>query len=512
MNYKRNKWTKHADFIILDLLCMESALLCANAVRFEGNFFDRAYGELAFVSALLFVCLIFFTEPHSDILRRGYLRELRSVVLTNALLAGLLAVYLFVTHRSLIYSRIMSVTFIVFRMCFMYVERVLWKRWIRRRTYRSRRMASLVLVTEPGSAEKCVNRMQRTPFGEVRLGGIILLAAEEKDAPPKTGEAGQTGTTETAEISAGEKDTERWQQEAAAGQEDRTVSGTGEGKTCGIPVVGTEKDLVTYCKANVVDDVLFYGCEDKLRKYAEVLTDMGIRVHMNLAQVEEDCRKYRVNYINGIMVLTSSPVQTSEWSRLAKRLMDIVGGLVGSVVTILLTLILAPIIKIQSPGPVFFRQTRIGKNGRKFQIYKFRSMYMDAEERKKELMAQNKMQGLMFKMDDDPRIYPFGHFLRNTSLDEFPQFFNVLKGEMSLVGTRPPTVDEYEQYLPHHKSRLAMKPGITGLWQVSGRSDITDFEEVVRLDNQYIRNWSLGLDLKILFKTVIVLVKGKGAV
>ena len=137
---------------------------------------------------------------------------------------------------------------------------------------------------------------------------------------------------------------------------------------------------------------------------------------------------------------------------------------------------------------------------------------MDAEERKKELMEQNKMTGLMFKMDDDPRITPIGKFIRKTSLDEFPQFINIFKGDMSLVGTRPPTVDEFKQYDAHHKSRLAIKPGLTGLWQVSGRSDITDFEEVVRLDNEYIRNFSISYDLKIILKTVAVVFKREGSV
>ena len=145
-------------------------------------------------------------------------------------------------------------------------------------------------------------------------------------------------------------------------------------------------------------------------------------------------------------------------------------------------------------------------------MYKFRSMYMDAEERKKELMAQNKMSGLMFKMDDDPRVTPIGRFMRKTSIDEFPQFINIFKGDMSLVGTRPPTVDEYNQYDQHHKSRLAMKPGLTGMWQVSGRSEITDFEEVVRLDNEYIMNFSISLDIKILIKTVFTVLKRKGSV
>ncbi|MCC8102008.1 MAG: sugar transferase, partial [Clostridiales bacterium] len=176
------------------------------------------------------------------------------------------------------------------------------------------------------------------------------------------------------------------------------------------------------------------------------------------------------------------------------------------------------------PGPVFFAQERVGKNGRKFKLYKLHSIYLDADARKAELMKENKMSdGKMFKMDFDPRVIGneilpdgshkkgFGQFLRDSSLDEFPQFWNVLKGDMSLVGTRPPLVGEVSEYELHHRARLAIKPGITGMWQVSGRSDITDFEEVVRLDKQYISEWSLWLDIKILFKTVWVVLFRKGA-
>lgn len=138
-------------------------------------------------------------------------------------------------------------------------------------------------------------------------------------------------------------------------------------------------------------------------------------------------------------------------------------------------------------------------------------MYPDSDKRKKELMKENSIEdGLMFKMPDDPRIYPFGKIIRKYSLDEFPQFLNVLKGDMSLVGTRPPTVDEYERYELHHRSRLAIQPGITGMWQVSGRSKIKNFEDVVKLDNKYIKDWSLGLDIKILLATIKVVVMGDG--
>ena len=172
--------------------------------------------------------------------------------------------------------------------------------------------------------------------------------------------------------------------------------------------------------------------------------------------------------------------------------------------------IIALWIKKDSPGPVFFKQKRVGKNGRYFYIYKFRSMYQDAEKRKKELMSQNEMSGLMFKMKDDPRITKVGKFIRKTSIDELPQFINVFLGDMSLVGTRPPTVNEFMQYEGHHKRRLSMKPGITGMWQAYGRKTVTDFEDIVKMDLEYIDNWSIGLDIKILFKTIASVVTTGG--
>ena len=149
--------------------------------------------------------------------------------------------------------------------------------------------------------------------------------------------------------------------------------------------------------------------------------------------------------------------------------------------------------------------------GRKFKFYKFRTMVVGADAMKKDLMEQNEMDGFMFKMKEDPRIFKIGRFMRKFSVDELPQFWNVLKGDMSLVGTRPPTEEEFKQYELHHKARLGIKPGLTGMWQVSGRSDIRDFEEVVALDTYYISNWTLGMDIRILFKTILVVLVGKGS-
>ena len=176
---------------------------------------------------------------------------------------------------------------------------------------------------------------------------------------------------------------------------------------------------------------------------------------------------------------------------------------------VLITIFIGPIIFIKSPGPIFYKQKRIGKNGKQFNMYKFRSMVMNADALKKDLMSQNQVKdGFMFKIKNDPRIIPgIGNFIRKTSLDEFPQFINVLKGDMSLVGTRPPTVDEWNKYELKHRIRMAIKPGITGMWQVSGRNKITDFNDVIKLDSYYINNWSLSLDISILFKTVISLLK-----
>ncbi len=175
-------------------------------------------------------------------------------------------------------------------------------------------------------------------------------------------------------------------------------------------------------------------------------------------------------------------------------------------------LIVALAIKLDSPGPVFFKQTRMGLHGKKFQVWKFRTMRTDAEELQKGLEEHNEItDGVIFKIKDDPRITGIGSFLRRYSLDEFPQIFNVLLGEMALVGPRPLPIRDVDKFSPHHFFRHEVLPGVTGLWQVSGRSNIVDFEQVIQLDFDYIENWSLAMDLRILMKTVMVVLKKEGA-
>jgi exopolysaccharide biosynthesis polyprenyl glycosylphosphotransferase len=283
----------------------------------------------------------------------------------------------------------------------------------------------------------------------------------------------------------------------------------------GVPVVAAYEDALEYAKVNIVDEVYInvsYVTGNSLRNFIMEFERMGITVYLNINILEKfEGFDKQVTMYGSFPVISFCAKTFEENKMLVKRAIDIAGAIVGLLITAVITVFVAPAILIESPGPLFFKQKRVGKNGRYFYMYKFRSMYKDAEERKKALMEQNEMKGLMFKMTDDPRITKVGKFIRATSIDELPQFFNVLKGDMSLVGTRPPTVDEFMQYAGYHKRRLSIKPGITGLWQVSGRSNIEDFEEVVKLDLEYIDNWSIALDIKILLKTVLVVFKKDGS-
>ena len=192
-----------------------------------------------------------------------------------------------------------------------------------------------------------------------------------------------------------------------------------------------------------------------------------------------------------------------------KRLIDIVGAFIGLVITTILAIPIALAMQLDDPGPIFYRQTRCGLNGKLFSMWKFRSMIVHADKQKH--LVENKAQGHIFKNENDPRITVVGRFLRRTSLDEFPQFWNVLIGDMSLVGTRPPTPDEVAKYDRHHWQRLRVKPGITGLWQVKGRSNVLNFEEIVQMDLDYQRKWSRLYDLGLILQTIFVVLARKGA-
>ncbi len=241
----------------------------------------------------------------------------------------------------------------------------------------------------------------------------------------------------------------------------------------------------------------------ELQKYVDICIEMGVTCRIIIDTFR---RRKAYSYISSVgtyPLYTFHTVSMNTWSKVVKRIFDIVFSLVAIIITSPIMLITGILIKLDSPGPAIFKQVRVGQNGRHFKIWKFRSMYKNAEEMKSELEDMNEVEdGMMFKIKDDPRITRVGKFIRKTSIDELPQFFNVLFGSMSIVGTRPPTIDEVEKYSTRQWRRISIKPGITGMWQVNGRSSVKDFNTVVELDTEYIDNWNIWLDIKILLKTV----------
>lgn len=467
--YKKEKrsWMKHLDFTILDIICFQMAFVLSYFIRLDVSspYKDESYVRLAIVLVMVEICVAFFMEPYKGILRRTRTQELKAVIINCTLVFLGLVVFMYGTKQSETYSRQILFVYWALSIVISYIGHCALKIWVRQRFIKEKNMSVMIIVTTSELVEECVREFEDNRYREFSVNGVVVV-----DKPM-------------------------------------------EGETIrGIPVVANADTFYEYVRTHVVDEVFIngntFGSSEAL---AEELLEMGVTVHFKLVhesklmpnRVVEQCGRY--------LVLTSSMCIASPRQLFLKRCMDIAGSAIGLVIMALAFVFVAPLIKLQSPGPVFFSQVRVGKNGRPFKIYKFRSMYMDAEERKAELLDKNEMEGLMFKMEDDPRIFPVGRIIRKFSIDELPQFWNILKGEMSLVGTRPPTLDEFDQYEAHHRARLGIKPGLTGMWQVSGRNKITDFEEVVKLDTYYITNWNLILDIKILFKTVAVVLTGAGS-
>jgi exopolysaccharide biosynthesis polyprenyl glycosylphosphotransferase len=292
------------------------------------------------------------------------------------------------------------------------------------------------------------------------------------------------------------------------------VDGQHGAESLNIPVLGNLKDFDRVLDEHQIDEVIFAiprNVQVSLDMYLQKCEKTGVSFRIVPGLYDTGQNTLRVETLQGIPTLAAHSGSATASGLLYKRILDLVAGLVGFLICLVFYPIIALAIKLDSPGPVLFKQCRIGKNNRQFCLYKFRTMVADADSMKKELLKQSEMSGPMFKMEDDPRITRVGKFLRKTSLDEFPQFVNVLKGEMSLVGTRPPTPDEVEQYHDEHRRRISIKPGITGLWQISGRNEVTEFSEVVKLDLNYIDSWRFMKDLQILWKTLWVVLARKGA-
>lgn len=462
-------WLRHLDFILVDVISIELSLLLDFAVAqflVPVGILDLWQLYLFFPLVHLFVSIML--DAYNGILQRGYLKELSALLKLEFVVFSLFMMFFYFMGLLPAVPRVIILLYFLFDVPITFAWRFLHKFILRRYYMRVNHTRQIVVVTTESNAWEMIHTITQSAIRNYQFFGLVIV--------------------------------------------DKSMVGE---KIDGVTVSADRDSLIDYVKSCVVDEVFINIPDDS--KYTLELTkkllEMGITAHIYMENAYDSLPNRSISNVFGYHVLTTTISPISFRQSLAKRAFDLVGGIAGCVAALLVGIIIGPVIFIKSPGPIIFSQIRIGKGGRPFRIYKFRSMYMDAEERKKELMEQNKIEdGLMFKMENDPRIIRgIGTFIRKTSLDEFPQFWNVLKGDMSLVGTRPPTSDEYQRYSPHHKRRLNMRPGITGLWQISGRSSITDFEEVVKLDTEYIENWSLDLDIKIILKTVAKVIRSDDA-
>lgn len=464
----KGRFSKHIDFILLDIICMEVSFVIAYFVR-HGNlvlFDNKSYRAAMIILIVLNLATCYIFNSMQDVLKRSKQLEFYATIKQVIFTTLFLVLYLFVTKTSDDVSRNVIIVFPLIYLVLSYIVRLIYKA-ILKKILKNKTNRQFVIITLKDRCERLINKIHNT-VNDITIKGIILL-----------------DTNDVKDVS-------------------------------GVKVVSDNENVFKYLQTEYVDEILIsigdFDAKDLIKK----LSLMGIVLHVEYNGIDDlvgSNNKLIVENIANTTVVTSTINTISPLQLFVKRFMDIVFGIIGTIITLILTIIIGPIIKCKSKGPIFFVQDRVGRNGKIFKMIKFRSMYLDAEDRKKELANQNENKDqMMFKIDKDPRIIPgIGEFIRKTSIDEFPQFINVLKGEMSVVGTRPPTLDEWNKYDLHHRARLAIKPGITGLWQVSGRSEIKDFEEVVRLDTEYIKNFSLWKDAAIIFKTVKVVFNRQGA-
>lgn len=479
---KREK-LQYGYLFLIDLLSLVLSIglawgLTAGVLHKMGDFQLDDLVEACFLLLLAYILTFFTFDQSENIVNRTPIREVEIAVRFNFLLTLIDAACLALTKASMLHSRYFLVFVPVIDVFVMTGAHAVLKEMLVRSRYTKGIQSLVGVVTTQENASPILEELKKD--WSKRVTGLAIL-------------------------------------EAAPEQLHTEIDG--------VKIEANFDNFMDWLRQAALDEVYLdvaQESEENMLPYLEEMESMGLTVHFHLPvldRIEKACCdetsavriSRELSRCAGGNVVTMGTVELKLRDQVLKRTMDIVGGIVGCIISIPIIALVAIPLKLESPGPLIFKQRRVGRNGRVFYIHKLRSMYVDAEARKKELMAQNEMNGLMFKMEDDPRITRVGRFIRRTSIDELPQFFDVVRGSMSLVGTRPPTLDEYRQYESHHKRRLSMKPGITGLWQVSGRSDIDDFEEVVKLDVQYIDNWSIWMDIYLLFKTVGVVFDRKGA-
>ena len=494
--YKRRLrgWSQHIDFMVLDNLCVFLGLLIGFLlVEKEGVLGSRFFWRMVLEAVLVNLVVMIVLDTYHSVLHHSPWDEMVRLLSQTGQVVLVLLVFRLLSQTPETDLAKIALYAVPIYVVVCYIARQTYKGFLKKKHHILNRH-SLLIALETSQIPTVLPRILRSNYGTYRFSGIAIMG--DNPSEEKARKALHKLRDQYPEIET-------------------------------IPVVATADTLEQYLTNNWVDEV-YLDVPPKANLPVDLINSlmrMGVTIHTALTNLDDiESRHKNVEWICGHLTITTSLGYITGRDLLLKRLMDIAGGLVGSLITVILTVPIGLAIWLSDPGPIFFSQTRIGENGKKFQIYKFRSMYIDAEKRKKQIAKKSGQEDqLMFKLEHDPRIIGqkelpdgrwkkgVGGWIRDLSLDEFPQFFNVLKGDMSLVGTRPPTVDEWERYEPYHRSRMSTRPGITGLWQVSGRSKIRDFDTVVRLDREYIENWSLKQDIHILFKTVWVVLTRKGA-
>lgn len=472
------------------------SFLIAYLSRFGWDPSDVAFRHLKDSTVFLYLLLSFlivftFYRYNPITAKRGILRHIKAAFLTNIFMAIIFSTLVYTTHISdsiprLFFGTFFSINFSISFSCLFLIHLI-------KRQYLEHHTKKTIIITDNSSLEKAVYDIQKLNSEDCEIIGITSLSGKQADRFYKVKILSSNLKTQPS------KDTDSSSKNPALES---------------IKLKELSLSTLEYVKRHQVDLVIFsvnHLVRRKIEHLIEAFSEMGIDSLITIDSFAIETLETKLEDFGTTNVIRLSPRLFTDGELLLKRLMDIAGALVGCFICILFGIIVAPLIFLEDPGPIIFKQKRVGRNGKYFYIYKFRSMYQDAEAKLQTLKDQNEMQGFMFKMKNDPRITKVGKFLRKTSIDELPQFFNVLEGSMSLIGTRPPTVNEYQQYSAHHKRRISIKPGITGLWQVSGRSEITDFEEIVRLDCFYIDHWSITGDIKILLKTFAAVFTGKGS-
>ena len=493
--YKRKKrgWAQHLDFMALDILTLEIALFLAFVMRvgIPEMFNRRMLWGSALILPVLDLAIMVVTDNYHGVIRRSAYQELSKLLNQFTYLALTFGAFLIFNQTNADNSSFIFFVTIGIYLVLCFTVRTLWKDRLQRRLH-IKNHTGLLVVAELNRLHDVVTNLLNHNFNSYRFVGVALLDGEAS---------------------------------SPEGEEALRHIMVGSVEVTNLEIVAGRDELINYLVKNWVDEVYLDVSQDMPIDLINQIMGMGITVHLAINNMDRIIARHKeIEWICGQATITASLGYISGRDLLLKRMMDIAGGIIGCLITGIATVIVGPLIYRASPGPIFFHQTRIGENGRRFEMYKFRSMYMDAEKRKQELLKdQDDNDGLMFKMEHDPRIIGMrqtadgkwkkgiGGWIRDLSIDELPQFFNILKGDMSLVGTRPPTVEEWEQYKPSYRARMSTKPGLTGLWQVSGRSKIRDFEKVVQLDREYIENWSLKLDWQILVRTVWVVLTRHGA-